>query len=134
MATKTKTKPVTPANMRELAAQLIDYFQEIGCWYDMGIYVDNERWASQKYSKDTDMEKCTTKKGTEYYVEKNVDISARLEYSNPDTISMYFEGPLYYTINYDDYDFLTKMDEKFLKPYNLYFEQGHAWSAAAYPD
>ena len=130
MATKTKMKPVTPANMRELAIQLIDYFQEIGCWFDMGIYVDNERWASQGY--DSDDEKHVTEKGTEYYVEKNVDIKSRLEYSNPDTISMYFEGPLYHLINYEDYDFLNKLEKKFMEPYNLYFEQGYAWSATAY--
>ena len=65
-------------------------------------------------------------------MEKNVDIKSRLEYSNPDTISMYFEGPLYHLINYEDYDFLNKLEKKFMEPYNLYFEQGYAWSATAY--
>lgn len=126
-----KKKSVTPANMRRLAEQLIDYFAEIECWYDMGIYVDNERLASSP--RDYAYEQKTTAKGTVYYVEKDIDIASSMEYSNPKTISIFFEGPLYSKINYEDYDFLYKLDEKFLASYGLYFEQGHAWNAAAFP-
>lgn len=124
-----KTKPITPANMRKLATKLIDYLAKRSYWYEMGIYVDNERWSSEP---SDDTEEMTTDAGNKYYVKKDVDIKSCLEYSNPKTISMYFEGPLYHCINYNDYDFLTKLDKALLAPYGLYFEQGYAWSAAAY--
>lgn len=124
-----QTKPITPQNMRKLAIKLIDFLAKRSYWTEMGIYVDGERWSSEPLA---DTEEMATDNGNKYYVLKNVDIKACLEYSNPRTISMYFEGPLYHCINYQDYDFLTKLDEKLLKPYGLYFEQGYAWSAAAY--
>lgn len=127
----TEIKPVTPANMRHLAEQLMDYFAEIECWYDMGIYVDNERWASSP--RDSSCEQKTTAKGTVYYVEDGIDIASSMEYSNPETVSIFFEGPLYSKINYEDYGFLYELGEKFLTPYGLYFEQGYAWNAAAFP-
>lgn len=125
----TATKRITPKSMRALATRLIDYFTKHEYWYDMGIYVDEERWSS--YPMDNAEMHCT-KNGSTYYVEKDVDIAAQMEYSNPKTISMYFEGPLYHKINYDDFDFLTVLGDKFLKPYGLYFELGYPWSAAAY--
>lgn len=126
---KDKHTPVTPENMRILAEKLIDYFAKEECWYEMGIYVDNERWSSNPDKND---EKFVTGKETVYYVQKNVDIKSRLEYSNPETVSLYFEGPLYETINYNDYNYISKLTQMFLEKYNLYFEQGDAWSMAAY--
>lgn len=124
-----KFKPVTPQNMRNLAEQLINHFAKIDCWYEMGIYVANERWSSDQHAGD---EKRTTKNGVTYYVTKNIDIKRQMEYSNPDTVSLYFEGPLYHLINYQDYDCVEKLTDKFLKPYGLYFEQGEAWNMAAF--
>lgn len=76
--------------MRALAIELIDYFNEQGYWFDMGIYVDGERWSSNLVKPSDD------------------------------------------AVNYDDYNLLFKLDKKFLNKYGLYFEQGYAWSMAAY--
>lgn len=123
--------PVTPKAMRKLAVKLMDYFQENGYWDEMSIYVDGECWSSDSPGGKA-AEKCMTPNGTAYYARKNVNVAAQLEYCNPETVSIYFEGPLYETINYDDYDFLSKLDKMFLDQYGLYFEQGYAWSIAAY--
>jgi hypothetical protein len=125
-----KSKPVTPENMRHLAENLIDFFAKEEVWSDMCVYVDGEAWKSDNYKKE--YEKTTTRKGTEYYVKKDVDIAKQLEYSNPKTVTITFEGPLYDIINNVDYDYADKLSDKFLKEYGLYFEQGYAWSMAAY--
>ena len=127
-----KKKPITPANMEKLAENLIDFFSSKDLFHDVCIYVNNQAWKSDKYMDDKDLTEAYTAKGNKYYIKKNVDIKAQLEYSNPKTISITFEGPLYHVINYDDYDFVYKLSNKFLDPYGLYFEQGYAWSMAAY--
>ena len=132
MASKSKTKPITPANMRALAIELIDYFNEQGYWFDMGIYVDGERWSSNPVKPSVDPEEKKTEKGTVYYVEKDINVEEYLEYCNPNTVTLYFEGPLYHAINYHDINLSFKLDKKFLNEYGLYFEQGYAWSMAAY--
>lgn len=115
--------------MRTLALKLIDHFAKEKCWYNVIIYVDNEAWYSEQRS---DTEVFQTKKGNEYHVRKNINVSEYLEYSNPKTLSLVFEGPLYNIINHKDYDYLTKLSAKYLDTYGLYFEQGYAWSATAY--
>lgn len=125
----TVNKTVSPANMRELAEKMIDFLSKNEFWFQMIIYVDNEAWYSEPKN---NTEKHFTKKGNDYYVKTDMDVKDYLEYNNPDTISLVFEGPLYHKINYEDYDYVSKLSEKFLKPYGLYFEQGYAWSITAY--
>lgn len=56
------------------------------------------------------------------------------EYGNPDTLSMSFEGNLYYVMNgYTSHS--CKLEEKFSKlfeKYGLFYELGHAWNLSAY--
>lgn len=125
-----KLRKITPEAMEKLAIRMIEYFDKQGYWYEMGIYVNNKRLASDNL-KGTYTEH-VTKGGVKYYVEEDVDIKKCIEYSNPETLTIYFEGPLYDKINYHDYDYLQKLDKKFLEPYGLYFEQGHAWNMSAY--
>lgn len=122
-------KPITPENMRKIALKLIDHFSKTNCWFNMIIYVDNEAWYSDEHD---NTEKLETVKGNAYYVKTNMDVTKYLEYNNPKTLSLVFEGPLYHIINYKDYDYLTKLSAKYLQDYGLYFEQGYAWSATAY--
>lgn len=131
-----KKKPINPTEMRKLAIKLMDHFnsKSIDYWDGMIILVDNEMWMANKSNK-YECEEMTTKHGTKYYVVKNIDISAQNEYSNPETITLLFDGShLYHRINYapGGIDYTSQLDEKFLKPYGLYFELGHAWSMAAY--
>ena len=79
MASNSKTKPITPANMRALAIELIDYFNEQDYWFDMGIYVDGERWSSNPVKPSVDPEEKKTEKGTVYYVEKDINVEEYLE-------------------------------------------------------
>lgn len=126
-------KEITPENMMETALNIIDFLNEKACWFDVHIYVANRCLKSNKYMDDRDswVEKKTLN-NTIYYEKEDVDVRENLEYCNPETITMTFEGPLYSVINYEDYDFVFNMTKKFLDEYGLYFEQGHAWSMAAY--
>ena len=131
-AEQKKYEPINPENMEQLAKDLIDYFVKLGVFSDICIYVNSQAFKSNKYCDETDLSEAKTDTGNKYYIRKNVDIKKQLEYSNPDTVSIVFEGPLYHLINYDDYDFIAKLTKKFLTKYNLYFEQGYAWSMTAY--
>lgn len=61
------------------------------------------------------------------------DVTKMIEYNNPDTLTITFEGPLY-----DDYNGCTahpQAEEAFqeiAQKYGLYPEQGYAWSLAFY--
>lgn len=55
-----------------------------------------------------------------------------VEYDNPDTLSIHFEGPLYGELNYNNrYKIEDKLSKLFEK-YGLYFEYGYAWSLSGY--
>lgn len=122
-------RPVTPESMEKVAMDIMDWLEKQNMWFEVNILVNGQMWMSDK---NGSYEERRTPKGTSYWVKPDIDIKRQLEYSNPDTISITFEGPLYHRINYEDYDFMLKMSEKFLDPYGLYFEQGHAWSMTAY--
>lgn len=125
-----KYSEITPENMEKLAMQLIDYFSKKELFYDMNIYVNNKSYSSDNYDHDAELH--LTDKGTKYYAKNGIDIAKQVEYSNPDTITMTFEGPLYDLINYHDYNFVEKLSKRFFNKYNLYLDQGYAWSMAAF--
>jgi hypothetical protein len=124
-------KLINASNMTKLALDIIDYLASKQLWDTCGIYVNNAFYCDKQYANPSD-EKMVTSKNTVYYKRDIDDIKAQLEFSNPETISLIFEGPLYSKINYDDFDFVEKLTHKFLDKYGLYFEQGYAWSMAAY--
>ena len=115
-------KNLTPANLKKLAHKLVDYLVKNDLQYDVNIYVAGQRW-------DFDKTDTKTPAGNGYHVTDGVMPS--IEYANPDTITMTFEGPLYGAINYGDGSVMAELDKLF-KSYGLYLEQGHAWSMAAY--
>lgn len=126
-------KPVTPKNMEKLAVDLMDYFYEHELWDGVIIYVNGNRYFSSGWGEDVaKLEKRSTDRGTPYWVERDVDVNRYIEYNNPKTVTISFEGALYDMINYVDYDFTYKLGQKFLEEYGMYFEQGHAWNMAAY--
>lgn len=59
------------------------------------------------------------------------NVEKQIEYNNPKTITMTFEGPMYHDINYGKCKILTQI-KKLAKPYNLYPELGYAWSLTLY--
>lgn len=128
-----KTKAITPENMKSIATELMDYFQKEDLWYETIIYVAGERYFSDGWNaeKEHNAKRCTTANGTVYFVEENINVKDYIEYSNPDTITLAFEGPLYTVID-NNLDFAFDLDKKFLDEYGLYFELGYQWSMSAY--
>ena len=130
-----KTK-VTPAKLMKLAEDMIDFMTKRDLFYDVFIYVNNKRIASNICSPDKtdDYEKKITAKGSKYYISKDAyKGSDYVEYANDETITMTFEGPMYHEYNgnygnWKTYEAFNKLPEK----YGLWFEQGYAWSLSAY--
>jgi hypothetical protein len=65
-------------------------------------------------------------------IEENIDVRDYLEYGNPDTLSVVFEGPLYSVMNYDFGHPIVKKLDDLLKSYGYYFDLGYAWSFSIY--
>lgn len=115
------------ANKRkeELVIDIIEYLQQHDMFFDINIYANNKRFSTDKHKND---ESRTSKHG-EYYVSECTKIP--VEYNNPNTVTMTFEGPLYDALNYGSGKTEDELQKIFNK-YGLYFELGYAWSLAAY--
>ncbi len=125
-------KKITKKNLIATTLDIIDFIDEQNCWYDVNIYVAGKQFKSNIFGNAFGFVEKTTSNGTIYYEKDDVDVEEKLEYCNKDTISMTFEGPLHDLINYEDYDFVAKMNTRFLDEYGLHFERGYSWSMAAY--
>jgi hypothetical protein len=101
-------------------AQTIEKFlvkHDLDC--DVRIYFNNKCWDYNSDGKKTIIEDI---KGSDY-----------CEYANDKTITMTFDGPLYYALNmYNGYELYEKFNS--LDFDNHYFELGHAWSCSFYPN
>ena len=64
--------------------------------------------------------------------ESDVDVQTQIEYCNPDTVTMTFEGDLYFYINERPDSKPVKDLNAILDKYGCYYEQGFAWSLAVY--
>ena len=113
-----------------LAIDIYDWCKKHHLWSDITIYFDGKAFSSSYewagvYGKKID---------EDLYQYENKNALDYLEYANPDTLSMSFEGPLYSVINgyvsgcHKRTEELLKLFEK----YGYYFEQGHAWNLSAY--
>lgn len=123
-----KTKLITTENMEALAVEIIEFLQERDMFQDVNIYCNNKCLSSRQLANS---DKAETKLGV-YYISGNCSTASVVEYNNPSTITMTFEGPLYHALNYGP----AKTEDSFRKLFNkygLYFELGYAWSLAAYP-
>lgn len=61
------------------------------------------------------------------------DVTKIIEYNNPDTLTMTFEGPLYDAYNGCTFHPQAKKSfQEIALKYGLYPEQGYAWSLAFY--
>lgn len=121
----------TTKNPYVLMEALIDYLAPKGLFYDVYIYVENNRYLSTplRGSSTTELQ---TSKGTVYYQEDGTfNVRDYVEYSNPNTLTLTFEGPLYHALNYGT----GKVDEqidKIAERYGLYWEFGYAYSLSFY--
>lgn len=124
-----KFNKLTPKqkHLEELTLKLIMYLQKHRMFHNINIYVNNQRFSSDFHVGDTE-------KNTSYgnfYLADDIDVTQIVEYNNPDTLTMTFEGPLYDELNYNRSN--TRRDlEQIFAQYGFYFEQGYAWSLAAY--
>lgn len=119
---------INSENMEALTLEIIEFLQQNQLFQDVNIFCNNKRFSSN-YSAGSIMEK--TQLGI-YYVMENRNAADVVEFNNPNTITMTFEGPLYHVLNYGP----EALEQKFLKvfeKYGLYYELGYAWSLATYP-
>lgn len=115
----------------KLMLDIIKYLQKKDYFSDINIYTNGHKYSSEKHEGDTEL---TTRYGT-YYDCGEWDVETQIEFNNPKTLTMTFEGPLYHDYNHN-YEFqachaerdITKICDK----YGLYPEQGYAWSLACY--
>lgn len=121
-------KKLTATQKEKLAIEIIKYLIKRDLFYDTCIYINNQRWSTNK--KDNTTEKHISDETT-VYVEDNIDVLDYIVYGNPETITASFEGPLYHEINYGSGKAITDIN-KILDKYGMYLEQGYAWSFAAY--
>lgn len=119
---------LTATQRENLAIEIIKYLVKRDLFYDICIYINNQRWSTNK--KDNATEKRISDKTT-VYVENNIDVLDYIVYGNPETITVSFEGPLYHEINYGSAKAVTDIN-KILDKYGMYLEQGYAWTFAAY--
>lgn len=123
-------KSFTAKEKQKIADEIIEFLQERELFHDVSLYVNNKRYSSNK-SKSSHAVK--TKFG-EYYATDNVNVKDCVEYSNPDLITMTFEGPFYEELNYSSDGTTYEAFSELLNKHGMYFEQGYAWSLAVYTE
>lgn len=124
-------QPITPANMKKLALNIMTYLHKHEMDTMVHFYVNQKHLTFNKPDLNGYIAK-TLKDGTIYYESINpVDVEKQLEYCNPETLSITFEGPMYHDINYGKELSLNYINKQAAK-YGLYAEQGYAWSLSLY--
>lgn len=124
---------MTATQNHKMMEKIICFLQKTDMFTMVNIYTNGHRYSSDNYPEKKDAIVCKTKYG-EYYDMGECDVEKIVEYANKNTITMTFEGPLYYDYNgysehsHHSYDKLNQIAE----PYGLYAEQGYAWSLAFY--
>ena len=122
-----KTKKLTKKELESLAVDLICFLQKHDLFYMVNIYVNNKLL---KDNKTTNAQHATTPFGS-YYIVNDINPKENLEYYNPETITVTFEGPLYDIINYNNSSLYQQLCDLFERK-GLYIEQGYAWSFSLY--
>lgn len=121
-------KKLTKQQREAIAIKIIKYLVKRNMFESISIYINGQRWSDDKKPNAT--ERQITDKIT-VYVEENMNVKEYIEYGNPDTITVAFEGPLYHEINYGSAK--AEIDiNKILDKYGMYLEYGYAWSFSAY--
>ena len=113
-----------------LAIDIYEWCKKHDLWDDNIIYFDGKAWSNSSewagikgIKIDDDLYEYEDKNPCDYF-----------EYGSPQTLSMSFEGSLYYMLN----GYMVgsyKLEEQFIKLFNkhgLFYEMGHAWNLAAH--
>ena len=116
--------------MEALAKDIYDWCIKNDLWGDNCIYFNGKAWASW----DNWHNENGIKINDRLYEFQNRNPVEYFEYANPDTLSMSFEGPLYYVLN-GYVKGWTKLENEFydlFNKYGYYYEMCHAWNLSAY--
>ena len=112
-----------------LMEDLVEYLCRNGIFYDVNIYVNGRVFSSNPCKGSA----ARSVNGYICYDCGECNVAECVEYSNPETVTMTFEGPLYHAYNgYDPYTHAEKDIWEIAEKYGLYPEQGYAWSLAFY--
>ena len=113
-----------------LARDIYKWCTKKNLWGDTCIYFDGKAWAS--------WDEWHGVKGKPIaealYEYDNKDPKRYFEYANPNTLSMSFEGGLYYVLNAYVSGWVKLEDSfrKLFEKYDCYYELGHAWNLSVY--
>ncbi|MGF7012013.1 hypothetical protein M2146_002567 [Lachnospiraceae bacterium PF1-22] len=118
---------ISRKNMKKLASEIVRLLVKEDMFENVAIYADNTRLSDTKRSSD---DKEITINDITCYV-NDCDVTQVVEYSNPKTVTMTFEGALYDAINEGFLDVEEKLNVLGTE-YGLFVERGHAWSLAFY--
>lgn len=116
-------------DFEKMAHEIFEFCNERELWDDAAIYFNGKALASWN----------------EWNGEHGKEIAANLyeyedknpldycEYSNPETLTMTFEGMLYDVLNDFGYSFPSLYEDfgGIFEKYGYYFEMGHSWSLTA---
>lgn len=116
---------INPASMHEMSEKIMDYLVPLG-HKDFCLYVNNQCW----YPSTPENATHTTAAGTPYKIVEGVDMTTRVEFCDPETVSLVFEGSLYTEINFGNgHTEMALWD--IVDPYGLYFEHGTYYTMIA---
>lgn len=113
-----------------LAKDIYNWCIKKNLWGDNIIYFNGKAWSSSSEWSGVNGKEI----GDRLYEYENKNPRDYFEYANPDTLSMSFEGNLFYVLNGYVSDW-TKLEQQFAKlfeKHGFYYEMGYAWSLSAY--
>lgn len=115
-----------------LAKEIYLWCKANDLWGDNTIYFDGRAWSDLKtWSGETGR-----KIDEDLYEYENKNPKTYFEYANPDTLSMSFEGALYYVLNANVRGWIKKEAafQELFEKHGVYYELGHAWNLSVYPN
>lgn len=121
-------RKLTPAKLEKLAIELMEYLQKNEMFEYVYIYVNNKCYAQSRHN---DKGTRHQSKYGHYYIIPDMPVREMLEYCNPETITVSFDGALYTAINYGLGTVEADLNKMF-KKHNMYFEQGQPSDFALY--
>lgn len=117
-----------------LATDIYTWCVKNDMWSDVSIHFNGKTWCMDDTRGYCHAPQFGTKIGKDIYLYACSNAKEFNEYANEETVSLTFEGGLYSLLNYPHSDraILVEEFQKLFEKYGYYYEQGHAWSLAAY--
>lgn len=119
---------LTKEQVKTMADEILQCLIDNNVTNDVRLYTRNRAF---RFTEAKGFVQYTDVKGV-FISEDEIDVTMQIEYCNPDTVTMTFEGDLYFYINErPDLKPVTDLNN-ILEKYGCYYEQGFAWSLAVY--